>query len=258
MKTRERLLFMALGGLLVLAGMIVGQFVFSTAQAQDGAQDATFKTVRCEELLVGGSSGVAIQTVEGGTGAVVTMNNQGSIATILGSSDDGFGLIAYRNKESGKLEILSEILSSGKSNLLSRAKSTAKSDQPSLFDYQSFSLYSKKGTFTKTDLVSGEVIKQEKSSGFQKGELKFVATSEGKGLILGNQGSAEVSITKNENSITFVETTSVGNKHILIIYDDWNEDDGGFYFVYTRNIVDDFLLMATLRSVYKGVAKPDK
>ena len=45
MKTRERLLFMVLGGLLVLASMIVGQFVFSTAQAQAGAQDATFKTV---------------------------------------------------------------------------------------------------------------------------------------------------------------------------------------------------------------------
>ena len=55
MKTRERLLFMALGGLLVLAGMIVGQFMFSTAQAQAGAQDATFKTVRCEELIVGNS-----------------------------------------------------------------------------------------------------------------------------------------------------------------------------------------------------------
>ena len=37
MKTRERLLFMALGGLLVLAGMIVGQFVFSPVPAQAGA-----------------------------------------------------------------------------------------------------------------------------------------------------------------------------------------------------------------------------
>jgi len=56
MKTRERLLFMALGGLLVLADMIVGQFVFSPVQAQVSAQDATFKKVRCEELIVGNTS----------------------------------------------------------------------------------------------------------------------------------------------------------------------------------------------------------
>ena len=42
MKTKERLLFMALGGLLVWAGMILGQFVFSPVQAQD----TSFKTVR--------------------------------------------------------------------------------------------------------------------------------------------------------------------------------------------------------------------
>jgi hypothetical protein len=42
MKTRERLLFMALDGLLVLAGMTVGQFVFSPVQAQG----TRLKTVR--------------------------------------------------------------------------------------------------------------------------------------------------------------------------------------------------------------------
>ena len=51
MKTRERLLFMALGGLLELAGMIVGQFVFSPVQAQDGVPDVAFKTVKCERLV---------------------------------------------------------------------------------------------------------------------------------------------------------------------------------------------------------------
>jgi hypothetical protein len=34
MKTKERLLFMALGGLLVLTGVVVDQFVFSSVQAQ--------------------------------------------------------------------------------------------------------------------------------------------------------------------------------------------------------------------------------
>ena len=31
----------------------MGQSVFSLVQTQDGAQDATFKTVRCERLVVG-------------------------------------------------------------------------------------------------------------------------------------------------------------------------------------------------------------
>ena len=48
MRTRERLLFIALGGLLALAGMILGQFVSGPVQAQDETQDATFKTVRRE------------------------------------------------------------------------------------------------------------------------------------------------------------------------------------------------------------------
>ena len=36
---KERLLFMALGGLLVLAGMIVDKFVFSPVQAEVASQE---------------------------------------------------------------------------------------------------------------------------------------------------------------------------------------------------------------------------
>ena len=37
MKTKERLLFMFLGGLLVIIGMVLGQFVFGLAEAQTGS-----------------------------------------------------------------------------------------------------------------------------------------------------------------------------------------------------------------------------
>jgi len=47
MKTKERLLFMALGGLLVLAGMIGGQFVFSPVQAEVAGQEPD------DELILG-------------------------------------------------------------------------------------------------------------------------------------------------------------------------------------------------------------
>ena len=94
MKTRERLLFMTIGGLLVLAGMIVGQFVFSTAQAQAGAQDATFKTVRCEKLEVGDSlnrRAVSI-VVFLGDGSVITLNKSGRVTTALLADHEGRGM----------------------------------------------------------------------------------------------------------------------------------------------------------------------
>ena len=100
MKTRERLLFMTIGGLLVLAGMIVGQFVFSTAQAQDGAQDAVFRTVRCEKLTVGNSlnhKAVRIGSF-GGVGFVAAFNKAGEMITGLAATDDGCGVIkTYSN-----------------------------------------------------------------------------------------------------------------------------------------------------------------
>lgn len=105
MKTRERLLFMALGGLLVLAGMIVGQFVFSTAQAQDGAQDVVFRTVRCEDLIVGDSLNpvaVMINTSEG-VGSVGTFSKAGEILTSLSASIDGYGVISIRSNTGKKL-----------------------------------------------------------------------------------------------------------------------------------------------------------
>ena len=115
MKTRERLLFMALGGLLVLAGMIVGQFVFSTAQAQDGAQDATFKTVRCEELIVGNSfnGGSVIIDASTGFGTVYTSNPSGEIVTVLGAGDDGDGIILTRSNTGKTLVTLSGVESGG-------------------------------------------------------------------------------------------------------------------------------------------------
>ena len=66
MKTKERLLFMALGGLLVLAGMIVDQFVFSTAQAQAGAKDVVFNKVTCRQLSVVNGLGTEVISLNSG------------------------------------------------------------------------------------------------------------------------------------------------------------------------------------------------
>ena len=109
MKTRERLLFMALGGLLVLAGMIVGQFMFSPVQAQAGAQDATFKTVWCERLIVGDSlnrQAVVVDSFEG-VGHVSTFNKAGKVITSLSATISGNGTISTSNNKGKRLTVLS-------------------------------------------------------------------------------------------------------------------------------------------------------
>ena len=126
MKTRERLLFMALGGLLVLAGMIVGQFVFSTAQAQDGAQDATFKTVKCEDLIVGNSLN-PIAVIVGsiaGNGCIRTFNKAGHQITVLSVTDSGHGLIQTLSRKSKTVTSLSA--STNESGLIETMSNTGK------------------------------------------------------------------------------------------------------------------------------------
>ena len=66
MKTRERLLFMILGGLLVLAGMIVGQFVLSPVQAQAEAKDVVFNKVTCRQLSVVNGLGTEVISLNSG------------------------------------------------------------------------------------------------------------------------------------------------------------------------------------------------
>ena len=52
MKNKERLLFMFLGGLLVVVGMVLGQFVFGFAEAQTGSKNDFFETLTCNRLIV--------------------------------------------------------------------------------------------------------------------------------------------------------------------------------------------------------------
>ena len=95
MKTKERFLFMALGGLQVLTSVVVDQFVFSPGLAQAGAQDAVFKTVRCEELIVGNSTNrnaVSIDVNFLGDGSVITLNKSGRVTTALLADHEGRGM----------------------------------------------------------------------------------------------------------------------------------------------------------------------
>jgi len=85
--------------------------VFSTAQAQDGAQDATFKTVRCEKVIVGDSKNHQAVVIRVGSlddsGSVYTFNKAGKIVTILSTTDNGHGMISTRSNTGKILTYLS-------------------------------------------------------------------------------------------------------------------------------------------------------
>ena len=53
MKIKERLAYMALGGVFVIAGMILGQFMFSSVNAQSPDRDSIrADTISCDYLYV--------------------------------------------------------------------------------------------------------------------------------------------------------------------------------------------------------------
>ena len=125
-------------------------------------------------------------------------------------------------------------------------------DFPSVHAAKTFLIYAKKGNFKVFDF-SGKLVKNEVSKDFRNGELLFIITGPKSAIFSANTGISEVEFVKNTNSVTFIETTPAGNKHITIIEDKWDVKEKGFKFTYTRNIQ---VLGENIRSVYTGIAKP--
>ena len=129
MKTKERLLFMALGGLLVLAGIIVGQFVFSPVQAEVAAQEPDdiihhghgyFKSITCESLEIveraKGRTTISLYHTNKGNGAINVYNTKIPVrdrsqppAVSLKAEDDNSGSLAISNKFGKNIVVLSKL-----------------------------------------------------------------------------------------------------------------------------------------------------
>ena len=127
---------------------------------------------------------------------------------------------------------------------------------PSLHQTKAFLIYAKNGNFKAFDTFSGKLIKNEEVEDFRNGELLFIITGPKSGFFSANTGVSDVEVVRDKQAVTFIETTSSGNKHIMIIEDKWDAKEKGFKFIYTRNIEDQALLKRTLRSVYTGIATP--
>ncbi len=129
-------------------------------------------------------------------------------------------------------------------------------ETPSLDRTKTFLIYAKQGNFKAFDPVSGKLVKNEEAKDFRKGELLFIITGPNKAILSANTGISDVELVRDGQAVTFIETTSSGNKHVMIVEDKWDEKEKGFKFTYTRNTGDMGLLQQTLRSVYSGIAKP--
>ena len=129
-------------------------------------------------------------------------------------------------------------------------------DVPSVHTTKAFLIYAKTGNFKAFDPYSGKLLKNEETKDFRNGELLFIITGPNSAIFSANTGISDVKLARDNQAVTFIETTSSGNKHIMIIEDKWDAKEKGFKFTYTRNIEDKVLLQQTLRSVYSGIAKP--
>ena len=124
---------------------------------------------------------------------------------------------------------------------------------PTLNETKTFLIYAKMGNVKAFDLFSRKLVKNEEAKDFRNGELLFIITGPNSAILSANTGIADVAVVRDNQSLTFIETTPTENKHIMIIEDEWDVKEGGFKFTYTRNIKDRDLLQ---RSLYSGIATP--
>jgi len=134
-------------------------------------------------------------------------------------------------------------------------------NRPKLSEVRSFKIYAKEGEAKV--IRDGKIVEQTPDKSFQNGEIQFMLIGGEKAMMYTNTDVKEVRVTQEKGSISFIESAESRNmktgfmeKHVLIIYDDWDEKEDGFRFAYTRNF-DDFWERGTLRETYKGIAKPD-
>jgi len=129
----------------------------------------------------------------------------------------------------------------------------------SLRDIRGFSIFEHESNMEVFDYDTGELIKNVKGKNLPEGAIQFTITGPNSATLFGNLGSAEVKLVKNNNSVTFIEITPIGNKHIMFIGDGWNAEERGFKFTYIRHLYDEsgrLFWEGRLRTISSGIAKP--
>lgn len=126
---------------------------------------------------------------------------------------------------------------------------------PSLQIQKHFTIFKLKGNFKTFNLETGKLLQNEDIS-FRDGDIMFMITGTKSATMFGNVGSAEVELVKDDNFLTFIETTPLGGKHIMIIANEWDAKENGFKCTYIRNIEERILTSGLMRTIANGIAKP--
>ena len=127
---------------------------------------------------------------------------------------------------------------------------------PSLKGTKIFTVFAQEGNVKTFNIESGKLLENDKAKDFRNGEIMFMITGTNSAIMSGNVGSAKVELVKDDDFVTFIETTSGGNKHIMIIANEWDVKEKGFKFTYIRNTDMSSLLPKLVRTIYNGIAKP--
>ena len=125
---------------------------------------------------------------------------------------------------------------------------------PTLAAYTSFAFFAEEGEFSVYKL--GELVEKQTASDMRDGQLRFVILGPGRGLVFGNMGSSEVEVLRSRESVSFVEMTPTGSRHVFTVYDEWLPESGGFRATYIRNSENPLTNPPeVLRTVYSGYAR---
>ena len=125
--------------------------------------------------------------------------------------------------------------------------------EPSLQNTKTFSIFAQEGNAKTFNLESGKLVEKGSDKSFRNGEIMFLVTSSNSAITSGNVGTAKVELVKNDNFLTFIETTPLGSKHTMIITNEWDAKSKGFKFTYIRNT---FIFGVLTRSIFNGIGKP--
>ncbi|MBT3266014.1 hypothetical protein HN371_02620 [Candidatus Poribacteria bacterium] len=100
MQVRQKLVYMALGGVLVLAGHVLPSLVVPSATAQHGPQDAEFNEVTVRKLsVVDEATGATTVTLESflgqAAGSISVYQPNGTEGAVLWAAEDGGRIDVY-------------------------------------------------------------------------------------------------------------------------------------------------------------------